>query len=237
MGSYGRQCRNCEHYRLEDWSPWSYECKQGHNTPNAGYTDACSDYEEQSTIGRSTNSCDDCEHCDRWSLGGPTCSKGYDIPESRHACEKFEEKANGEHETSHNGEYYESGSSGSEDSYYSSGDYSESSSCTSSFGIGTFLFVIVCIGIGIGIISSFMKTSNNSNYQKPSINYQQYQESYDNNLLVREKSKRNEAFIEAVMKGDTETVKSLLEKGVDMNTKDYNDRTALMIAASVLSVK
>lgn len=49
--------------------------------------------------------------------------------------------------------------------------------------------------------------------------------------LEHEKRERNSAFIEAAMKGDTETVKSLLEKGVDMNTQDYNDRTALMIAA------
>ena len=47
------KCRTCTHY----WSkafpemPWNYECHLGHDMPDYGDTDSCSDYEEQYTIG------------------------------------------------------------------------------------------------------------------------------------------------------------------------------------------
>ena len=49
--------------------------------------------------------------------------------------------------------------------------------------------------------------------------------------LAREKAQRNKELIIAANKGDMESVKKLLVQGVDMNSEDYNGRTALMIAA------
>ena len=82
-----RYCKNCAHYQTKDWSATNYECKLGHKTPDFGNTKACSDYEEQFTIGKETKYCDDCVY-----FGFTSCKRGINIPDSKHACEKFEQK-------------------------------------------------------------------------------------------------------------------------------------------------
>ena len=86
-GSMKRYCKNCSHYQSKEWSAVNYECKLGHKTPEFGDTKACSDYKEQFTIGKETNYCDDCAY-----FGFTSCERGIKIPESKHACEKFQQK-------------------------------------------------------------------------------------------------------------------------------------------------
>lgn len=40
------KCKTCSNYWHKDWSI-NYECRLGHDTPDFGDTEACSDYEEQ----------------------------------------------------------------------------------------------------------------------------------------------------------------------------------------------
>jgi len=44
------KCRTCSNYWFKDWSI-NKECRLGHDTPDFGDTEACSEYEEQFTIG------------------------------------------------------------------------------------------------------------------------------------------------------------------------------------------
>ena len=44
-----------------------------------------------------------------------------------------------------------------------------------------------------------------------------------------------EIFLDAAENGDLETVKKLLESGVDVNSKDEHDRTALLKASNASS--
>lgn len=82
-----RQCRGCKQY-----DSWNEKCFLGHDIPEYGYTEACADYEEQFKI-EGTKYCDDCVHYNLWeSPGGSGCKKHYEIPESRHACDEFEEE-------------------------------------------------------------------------------------------------------------------------------------------------
>lgn len=86
-GSMKRYCKNCAHYQTKDWSAFNNECKLGYKTPKFGNTKACSDYKEQFTIGKETKYCDDCLY-----FGFASCERGIKIPDSKHACEKFEQK-------------------------------------------------------------------------------------------------------------------------------------------------
>lgn len=86
-GSMKRYCKDCSHYQTKDWSAANYECKLGHKTPEFGNTKACSDYKEQFTIGKETNYCDDCAY-----FGFTSCERGIKIPDSKHACENFQQK-------------------------------------------------------------------------------------------------------------------------------------------------
>lgn len=78
-----RTCQSCSHYQNKDWST-NEECSIGHKTEKFNYTSACGDYEEQFTLGLSSNYCADCV---AYSLG--RCEKGNLVPESGHACEGF----------------------------------------------------------------------------------------------------------------------------------------------------
>lgn len=89
MRRYMRSCDNCTHFTNKDWGVWRCECSQGHDTPDGTYTEACSDYSEQYTIGVETKYCDDCIHYDQWKLG-TSCKNEYEIPDSKHVCEEFE---------------------------------------------------------------------------------------------------------------------------------------------------
>lgn len=47
------RCKDCTHYQSKSFPemPWNYECKIGHDMPEYGDTNSCSDYEESYVLG------------------------------------------------------------------------------------------------------------------------------------------------------------------------------------------